>query len=182
MGSLARLAPEKGQDLLLRAFALAFPAGPERLRVLGGSWFGQRSFELYLHGLAAELGVADRVAYVGHRDDVAAELAHVDVVAVYPSTPEPFGQVVVDAMTAGRPVVAAAEGGPAETVTDGVDGLLVPPRDPQALAAALRRLRDDPTLVHALTAKGLATADRYTPSRLAEQLLDVYTGVLACRR
>jgi glycosyltransferase involved in cell wall biosynthesis len=182
VGSLARLAPEKGQDLLLHAFAQAFPDGPERLRVLGGSWFDEHAWELHLRDTAVELSVADRVDLVGHRDDVAAELAHVDVVAVCPTTPEPFGQVVVDAMTAGRPVVAAAEGGPAETVTDGIDGLLVPPRDPTALAAALRRLRDDPALAAGLVRGGAATAADYTPGRLADQLLDIYAGVLACRR
>lgn len=178
VGCLSRLSPWKGQDLLLRAFAQAFPTGPQRLRLVGGVWFGEHSWPGVLHGLADELGVADRVDVVGHRDDVAAELALVDVVVAYSALPEPFGQVVVDTMTAGRPVIVAGEGGPAETVTDGVDGLHVPPRDPHFLSEALRRLHDDPALRARLTAGGSRTAGRYRPHALATELLAVYREVL----
>jgi glycosyltransferase involved in cell wall biosynthesis len=175
---LSRLAPHKGQDLVVRAFARAFLDGEARLRVLGAAWFGEDDWASQLRGLATRLGVADRVDLVGHRDDVAAELAEVDVVVAYARVAEPFGQVVVDAMTAGRAVVAAAEGGPADTVTDGVDGLLVAPRDPVALAAALRRLHDDAELRGRLADGGVRTARRYRPERLAGELLAVYREVV----
>jgi glycosyltransferase involved in cell wall biosynthesis len=182
VATLSRLAPWKGHDLVLRAFAQAFPDGPQRLRVLGAAWFGEQDVAGQLRSLAVELGVADRLDLVGHRDDVAAELATVDAVVAYTRSPEPFGQVVVDAMTAGRPVIAAAEGGPAATVTDGVDGLLVPPRDPAALSVALRRLHDDDDLARRLAAGGRRTAERYAPERLAQALVAVHREVLACRR
>ncbi|HWH28216.1 MAG TPA: glycosyltransferase family 4 protein [Mycobacteriales bacterium] len=174
---LSRLSPWKGQDLAVRAFAEAFPAGTARLRLLGDAWFGEDAWREEVVALAASLGVHDRVDLVGHRDDVAEQLADVDVVVACSTVPEPFGQVVVDAMTAGRAVVAAAEGGPAETVTDGVDGLLVPPRDAQALAAALRRLHDDPALRSRLAEQGRASAAGYRPEALAAALLDVYRAV-----
>jgi glycosyltransferase involved in cell wall biosynthesis len=131
---------------------------------------------------ARQLGVLSRVDLPGHRDDVAGELAGIDVVVAYSRSPEPFGQVVVDAMTAGRPVVAAAEGGPAETVRDGVDGLLVAPRDPVALAAPLRRLHDDPALAARLADAGRVTAQRYRPDRIGGELVQVYREALTCYR
>jgi glycosyltransferase involved in cell wall biosynthesis len=179
VGCLSRLAPWKGHGLVLRAFAQAFPTGPQRLRILGAGWFGEQDVAEQLRRDAAELGVEDRVDLVGHRHDVAAELAGIDVVVAYSRTAEPFGQVVVDALTAGRPVVAAAEGGPAETLRHDVDGLLVPPRDPAALAGALRRLHDEPELRGRLAREGRATAQRYTPDRLGEALAGVYHEVLA---
>jgi glycosyltransferase involved in cell wall biosynthesis len=180
VGCLSRLDPWKGHDLVLEAFALAFPAGRQRLRLLGAAWFDGDDVADRLGRTARRLGVGHRVDLRGHRDDVAAELAEIDVVVAYSRSPEPFGQVVVDAMTAGRPVVAAAEGGPAETVTDGVDGLLVTPREPAALAAALRRLHDDPALAARLAAAGRVTAQRYTAERLGGELATVYREVLAC--
>lgn len=178
---LSRLDPWKGQDLVLQAFATAFPAGPQRLRLLGGSWFTGEDFAARLRTAAERLGMEDRLDLPGHCDDVAAELAEVDVVVAYSRSPEPFGQVVVDAMTAGRPVVVAAEGGPAESVRDGVDGLLVPPREPDALAAALRRLHDDAQLCTRLAGAGRRTAQAYEPARLGGRLAQLYREVLACR-
>ena len=182
VATLSRLAPWKGQDLVLPAFAQAFPDGPQRLRVLGAAWFGEDDVAGRLRELADALGVGDRVDLVGHRDDVAAELATVDVVVSYPSSPEPFGQVVVEGLTAGRPVVAAAEGGPAATLTDEVDGLLLPPRDPAALATALRRLHDDPALGARLVGAGARTAERFSPDRLAGDLVALYRKALPCPR
>lgn len=92
--------------------------------------------------LAEALGVGDRVTLVGavERTDVPALLRSVDVVACCPWY-EPFGLVALEAMACGRPVVATAVGGLAETVVDGVTGRLVPPRDPRAIAGALGSLR-----------------------------------------
>lgn len=178
---LSRLDPWKGQELVVQAFAQAFPDGPQRLRLLGGTWFGGEGFASRLRADAERLGVLARLDLPGHRDDVAAELAEVDVVVAYSRSPEPFGQVVVDALTAGRPVVVAAEGGPAEIVRDGVDGLLVAPRDPAALATALRRLHDDPGLRLRLADAGRLAAQAYEPALIGGRLVELYREVLACR-
>ena len=141
--------------------------------------FGEEAYEQRLRELAGELGIAEQVEFRGFREDVGAELAAMDVAVHCSVVPEPFGQVVVQAMAAGRPVVAAAEGGPAEIVTDGVDGLLVPPREPALLAAVLRRLAEDPGLRERLGVAGRATALRHTPDRAADALVGVYRQVLA---
>lgn len=149
VGTIGRLTPWKGQDDFLRAAALIAPAHADaRFLIVGGcisSPAERATDEVYrerlLH-LAAELGLADKVRFTGHRDDVAAAMNALDVF-VLPSHDEPFGIVLIEAMAAARPIVATAAGGVPEIVRDGQEALLVPPRDPEAMAAAIRRLLAD---------------------------------------
>jgi glycosyltransferase involved in cell wall biosynthesis len=138
---VARLVPEKGVDILLQAVAALEQAGragdhlpPARLVIAGDGPDGPA-----LQDLALQLGLGERVLFLGHRTDVPALLDLADVVAI-PSRAEGLSLFLLEALGAGRPVVAARAGGLAELVADGEDGLLVPPEDPLALAAALRRL------------------------------------------
>lgn len=180
VGMVGRLAPWKGQHVFLEAFAKLAAANPGvRARLVGSAMFGDdRGYEQQLHEQAERLEIAERVDLAGFSDDVRAEVEQFTV-AVHASTlPEPFGQVVVEAMAAGVPVVAAAAGGPAEVVTDGVDGLLVPPGDPDALAAAIGRLLEDPDLRESLAGAGVRTAQRFRPERIAAEVEAVYRSVL----
>jgi 2-polyprenyl-3-methyl-5-hydroxy-6-metoxy-1,4-benzoquinol methylase len=86
--------------------------------------------------------------------------------------------VVLEGMAAGLPVVAANAGGPSELITDGVDGVLVAPGDPQALASTLRRLHDDQALRERLGAAARVRASEFTPQRAALQLVENYRSVL----
>ena len=149
--ALGRLHRNKGFDVLLRALPLLPGAylslageGPERAA---------------LEALARGLGVADRVALLGWREDTGALLAGCDVF-VCPSRHEPLGNVVLEAWSAARPVVAAAAQGPREVVRDGETGLLVPPEAPEALAAAVAALVADPPRRAALAAAGRAEFER----------------------
>ncbi len=87
-------------------------------------------------------GLANRAHFLGFRDDVPALMKGVDIVAHTSIAPEPFGRVVVEGMLAGKPVIAARDGGVTEIIDDGRDGLLVPSGDANALAAAIRQLAD----------------------------------------
>jgi glycosyltransferase involved in cell wall biosynthesis len=91
--------------------------------------------------------------------------------------PEPFGQVVVEAMAAGRPVIATAAGGPLEVIRDGYDGLLVPPGDVSAMARAMRRLADDELLRRRLAEHGRVRVGDFAPERLGPQVERVYRRV-----
>ena len=144
VGMVCRPSPWKGQDVFLRAFAQAFSGGEERARVVGAAMFGEDGYAASLAALARELGVDGRVDLRGFQPDVPAELAEMDVLVHASVIPEPFGQVVVEGMAAGLPVVAAYAGGPAEVVEQGRTGFLSPPGDVGALAEQLRELRDDP--------------------------------------
>lgn len=178
IGMPGRLAPWKGQTIFLEAFARAFRGEPVRARVIGAAMFGEEAYAAGLHRQAEELGIAAQVEFRGFREDIWSELAELDILVHCSLTPEPFGQVVLEGMAAGLPVVAANAGGPAELITDTLDGLLTTPGDAGELAIALRRLVDDPALRAHLAAGGRVTSLQFTPARTAQQLLKVYEGVL----
>lgn len=139
-GFLGRLQVEdKGLDLLLLALARLGAASAIRLEIAGGP---REKIEI-LEARAAELGLSNRVQFLGEVADAAAVLARWDLL-VLPSRREGFGLVLVEAMAAGRPVVASRAGGIPEVVEDGVTGLLVPTEDVPALAAALDSLAARP--------------------------------------
>lgn len=179
VGMVGRLAPWKGQDLFLRAFASAFPEGDVRARIVGSAMFGEDDWAPSLENLAASLGISERVDMVGFVDDMDAEYGRIDVLVHASTIPEPFGQVVVEGMAAGVPVVAADAGGPAEVVTDEVDGLLYRMGDAAALAERLVRLAGDRGLRARLAEGGRRRSADFSPERVAEQVMGVYRKVLA---
>ncbi|HEX6782276.1 MAG TPA: glycosyltransferase [Solirubrobacterales bacterium] len=169
----ARLDAQKGHDALLEAAAevpdalfLIAGEGPERQR---------------LEGRAAELGVAERVRFLGRREDVPQLLAACDVFAL-PSLYEGSSLAVLEAMAAGIPVVSSAIGGTEELIEDGRSGLLVPPGDALALAAALRRLLGDPRLREELATRARERVDAgLRREQNAERVEGVYRELLAKR-
>lgn len=180
VGLVGRLTPWKGQDLFLRAFARAFGDAPGvRARIVGSAMFGEEEYAASLPVLVAELGLSDRVDLVGFVEDVPGVLVGLDVLAHTSVIPEPFGQVVVEGMAAGLPVVASGEGGPAEVITDGVDGLLFTPRDEVSLAAALARAVGDVGLRARLGAAARERSLDFAPGPLGEDLARVYRSVVA---
>lgn len=137
-----RITPWKGQHIFLHALAKL----PQvRGLIVGEALFTgkDRSYGQELRELASQLGIADRVHFRGFCPDILPLLLSVDIVAHCSTAPEPFGRVIVEAMLAGRPVVATRAGGALEIVTDNRTGLLVEPGDPQALALAIQRLLED---------------------------------------
>ena len=161
------LEARKGHAVLLAAAAALAPAAPRLRYVFCGEG---RQAEALARAAAALDGA---VEMVGFRRDVAACLAAADVVAL-PSLQEGLGVAALEAMAAGRPVVASRVGGLAEAVVHEETGLLVPPGDPTALATALARLARDPGLRARLGAAGRERVlGRYTAARMAE-------GTLAC--
>jgi glycosyltransferase involved in cell wall biosynthesis len=174
VGEIARLCDVKGQRELIAALAEL----PEARLVLVGRDLEQGgAYAERLERQAEELGVRDRVVFAGYRDDPHAVLRQLDVVAL-PSWTEGLPLVVLEALAHGRPVVATPVGGTPELVTDGVTGLLVPPRDPHALAAALRRLLDDPELARRLGEAGRErVAQDFSASKMGQRVLEIYEEV-----
>lgn len=174
IGVVGRLSEWKGQHVFLRAFAQAFPDGEEEAWIIGSAMFGEDDYEGNLRSQAVALGISQRVRWRGFQADIPAELAQIDVLVHCSVTPEPFGQVVVEGMAAGLPVVAAAAGGPTEIITDGQDGLLTAPGDSDDLADALRRLAKDEALRRRLGAAGQESSRRFSPEAARQRLLAVY--------
>jgi glycosyltransferase involved in cell wall biosynthesis len=151
--ALGRLHRNKGFDVLLRALALLPGTGAHL------SLAGEGPERGALEALARELGVAERVSFLSWREDTGALLAACDLF-VCPSRHEPLGNVVLEAWSAARPVVAAAAQGPRELVRNGETGLLVPTEAPEPLAAALAALLSDAPRRAALAAAGRAEFER----------------------
>ena len=182
IGVVGRLSPWKGQHVFLAALAEAFGEPPVRARLIGSAMFGEQAYEVALQAQIQQLGLQERVELRGFREDIWAELAELDLAVHCSTLPEPFGQVVLEAMAAGVPIIASAEGGPAEIIRHGVDGWLVPPRDPAALAAAMLHLAGDRDLRARLVAEGRRTAAAYTAERTSAGILRVYRLMLGQRR
>lgn len=178
VGMLARIDPWKGQDLLVDAFAAAFPKGDETLELAGGAPFGHDDHVHALRERARRLGVADRVVLPGHVTEVDALLQTWDVGVQASVRPEPMGQNVLQYLAAGLPTVVADEGGPTEWVVDGENGLRFAARDASALAAALRALADDPALRTRLSAAAVATPGLLTDDEVVAAHADFYRRVV----
>lgn len=162
VGNVARLAPQKDHRTLVEAAALV----PEADFVIVGG--GELREEL------ERLTAGTNVRLTGPRQDIPDVLASFDVFA-FPSLFEGLCLAVIEAQAAGVPVVAAGVGGIRETVVDGETGLRVPPRDPRALATAIRRLLEHPAEAARIAAEAKARAfDRYSEQRMVAETLAVY--------
>lgn len=167
----ARLDAQKGLEILLRAAT----ALPEAVFAIAGDGPLGPSLER----LAEELGVADRVRFLGFRRDVPQLMAAADVFAL-PSLFEGSPLAVLEAMAAGRAVVSSAIGGTNEVVVDEESGLLVPPGDAEALAAALRRLLGDRPLRESLAENARSRVEeRFTPAAMVHRVEQIYEQLLA---
>ncbi|WP_308209938.1 glycosyltransferase [Actinomadura madurae] len=178
---LSRLVERKGVDTAIRALAHLPDAV---LTIAGGPPHGElnRDPEVRrLRKVARNAGVSSRVEFLGRlgRDAVPPLLRSASLVVTLPWY-EPFGMVPLEAMACGVPVVASAVGGHLDTVADGVTGALVPPRDPEGAAAAIRALLDDPA---ARAAMGFASAgrarERYSWARVAAGTAEAYQRAAA---
>ena len=180
IGIVGRLQPWKGQKVFLHAAAIVARERPDvRFAVVGGALLGwEGSYPDDLRNLALTLGIADKVHFAGHQDDVIPWFDALDIV-VHASFGEPFGLVLVEAMTLGKPLVAAADGGPLEIVEDGVSGLLVPPGDHERLAESLLRLLREPSLARALSVQARARAEEFSEERMAEDFAELVRDILS---
>jgi glycosyltransferase involved in cell wall biosynthesis len=180
IGTVCRLIePDKGITVLLQGMAqLAGPPAPLSCQLL---IVGEGPARRQLHDLGERLGILSRVVFTGMRRDIADLLPLLDVF-VMPSLSEGFGIAIVEAMAAGRPVVASAVGGIPEIVQHEETGLLVPPGDPVALAAALRDLVTRPDRARALGACGQQRArERFSIELAVKRHEDLYEELMAKR-
>jgi glycosyltransferase involved in cell wall biosynthesis len=175
---IARLDPRKGHAETLAAFERIAASHPSA-RLL---FVGSGSIRAELEQRAHSLDCAERIIFAGFRRDVGEILAASDIFA-HPSFAEPMGLAVLEATAAGLPVVAFADGGTPEAITDQENGLLAPPGDVGALTAALERLLADPAYARQLGAAGRARALReFRPEVASAQYFDVLKRVAAADR
>jgi glycosyltransferase involved in cell wall biosynthesis len=178
VGMVGRIAPWKGQHVFLAAFAEAFPDGGAEAVIVGSALFGEEAYGEQLGRLVQDLGIARRVRFSGFSDDVWEELSLLDVLVHASTVPEPFGQVVLEGMAAGLPVVAARAGGPSELITDGIDGLLFTPGQSDELATTLRVLAEAPLRRQELGQNARQRAASMSVEASAAAVLELYGRVL----
>jgi len=196
VGIVGRISPTKGQrEFLLAAATLAEGRPDVRFAVIGGALFGEDEYAAELRELARSVGLADRIEFTGWVADAAEHLRGLSLVVHSSPVPEPFGQVVVEAMAAGIPVIATAAGG----VPDILDplgsrdrvvgwrststGVLVAPGDPAALAAAMAAvLAGEVDRAGMAEAAFVDAANRFTIERTADEVVRVWGRQLSPSR
>lgn len=178
IGMVGRLSQWKGQHVFIEAFSKAFPDGGATGVIVGSAMFGEGAYEEELKQQIVDLGLQERVTLAGFTTDVAGYLNQFDILVHASVIPEPFGQVVAEGMAAGLPVIASDAGGPSEVIESGVTGILLPPGDVDALAAAMVELGNSRQKRLALGAAARIKSAEFRPARIAEQVMAIY-GVLA---
>lgn len=176
IGMVARLAPWKGQALLMEAFATLAESYPTvRLRLVGGARFGDTNFEQSLVDMADRLKIRHRVDFVGevHPSRIASEIDAMDICVQCSTEPEPLGQNVLQYLARGRVVVASGEGGPLDWIEHGENGLLFRPRESASLAEELSTLMDSLTLRERLSQGAVRTSSSINDEASTRKMLDV---------
>lgn len=177
---VGRINALKRQEDAVKALAILKSGGLDARLTLVGRSYGSR--DEYLKGLAQQLGVSEAVRIIGYVDDPRSlyEESHVSINC---SEAEPLGRTILEGMAFGCTTVAANGGGPTEVITDGVDGLLFKPTDPEDLARCLRSVLEDASISGALA---LAARDRvlpfFTRSRYVEDMLQVFEEAMRSGR
>ncbi len=171
---VGRAEERKGLPVLLAAFEALVEHVPTRLTVVGADPEEVRRF-------VADPELAERIDVLGKVSHgvLWRSLAEADVLCAPSLSGESFGMVLIEAMAAGTPVVASGIAGYSDVVSNGVDGVLVPPADPQGLAEELQALWHEPERRHAMGAAGRESAQRYAWPRVAAEVTEVYERAIS---
>ncbi len=177
VGTAAVFRPQKALEVMLEAFALVAADHPDARFVMAGDGEheGQRG---ELEELAGRLGIAESTHFIGMREDVETVIEGLDITAMssdYEGTP----LFAVECMAAGKPLVATRVGGLPDLVEDGVSGLLVPPRDPAALAAGISSLLADDALRRRIGEGARERSGQFTMAHIGDRFMALYERLLA---
>ncbi len=184
IGVVGQVMPLKGHGEFVEGAGRLAPILPDVHFLVVGAPPPGVEHEIFLRDLRARVFESDwssRFHFIGFRDDIPIVLKAVDILAV-PSWEDAFGRVAAEGMASGCAVVASAVGGLAEQISDGVNGILVPPKDVNALAAALRALAVDATLRSRLADAGIRSSKRFAISSHVNQMEALYNSVLSSSR
>lgn len=184
VGLVGRISPWKGQHIFLKAISLIRSKFPQaRFQIIGAALFSESDYEKQMRGLAVSLQVEDIVDFMGFRSDVPELVDQMDVLVHASTIGEPFGQVVLEGMAAGKPVVATRGGGVPEFVEHGLTGLLVPMGDAEAMALAISRLLESPQLRKEIgTRARQQVINGFTIHHTAGNVQKVYQDLILSRR
>jgi glycosyltransferase involved in cell wall biosynthesis len=179
VGLVGRISPWKGQDIFIQAAALVNRRFPQaRFFVVGAALFDEDQYDQKVRQLPGQLGIEDKVAFTGFRNDIKHAIAGLDLLVHASTKGEPFGQVIIEGMAAGKPVVATNGGGVPEIVEDGQTGILVPMGNVEAMAEAICQILADPARAKAMGTRGRQrVVDRFTLEQTARRVEAVYAEI-----
>ena len=174
VGMVANMRHVKGRDIFIRMAAILAASHPNVVFELAGD--GE---DASLNRMINEFGIQSRVKLIGRVIDIPLFLSSLDV-AVLTSRSEGLSNAILEHMAAGRPIVATAVGGNVELIKDRINGILVPPEDPKAVANAVGRLLDNPELAGQLGASAKHQVEqKYSLSAMVKRYEDFYLRLLA---
>ena len=180
IGIVGRISPWKGQHIFLEAAKTVQQQFPEaRFQIIGSAMFGEEEYEQKLHAQALKLDLGEQLEWLGFRGDVPQLIDELTILVHASTMGEPFGQVVIEGMVAGKPVIATRGGGVPEIVRDGVSGVLVPMNDAPALSHAMLELLRNPARMESLSSAGYERVrDHFRIQQTAEKVETVYDLML----
>lgn len=177
VGIVGRLQRWKGMHVLIEALPQVLEHHPETLcLIVGGKHEHEPEYELELRSAIAQRRLEKNVRMVGHQTNIPMWMQAMDVV-VHASDHEPFGIVVVEAMALGKPVIASSSGGPAEIIQDGLNGVLVPFGDSNALGTALVKCLEDQSFSEQISRNAEERANDFTLPKYVASVLNTITSV-----
>lgn len=181
VGLIGRVSPWKGQDVFIRAAAAICEEFPQvRFQIIGAPLFSESVYESELKQLTRALQLDQRMEFTGFVHDVQSALERLQIVVHASTVGEPFGQVVIEAMAAGKPVIATNGGGIPEIVVDQVTGLLIEMNNTRALADAMAVLLRDPAKAQAMGAQGRKRVQElFTIERTTKGVEQVYRDLMS---
>lgn len=151
VGHFSRFSPWKGQHILIEA--LKHCSENVIALLVGDALFGEQDYAQQLHQQVKDLGLEERVKFLGFRSDVPQLMAACDVVTHTSTAPEPCSRVLIETMLCGRPLVATLDGGTVELVENGETGWLIPPGEPLKLASTINELQNQPEYISKIAAQ-----------------------------
>lgn len=171
VGMVARLQRWKGVHIFVQAASQVARMYPDvHFVVVGGEHFSERDYPALLKDQSIQAGIADKLHLVGHQSNVHAWVQSFDVLVHASVGTEPFGMVIIEGMALGKAVIATKAGGPLEIISDGENGLLVPPNDPAHLSSAINQLLQDNKYVNKLSHAARDRASEFGTERLANEV------------
>jgi glycosyltransferase involved in cell wall biosynthesis len=167
VGIVARLQRWKGVHIFLEAASFIAKEHPDvHFVIVGGSHFSETDYQDELEKQAAKAGITHQVHFAGYQANTASWMQAFDIL-VHASYGEPFGMVIIEGMASGKPVIATKKDGPLEIITDGENGLLIPPGDAISLALTIQRLIRDTDYCNKLSRAAMERAKMFSTKRMA---------------
>lgn len=180
VGIIGRITPLKGHDYFLRAMAKVIRQVPSlKIWIIGDAPEDKQDYKQEITTLVRRLVLSNYVEFLGNRSDIPDLLSRMHCLALSTVTEEAFGRVILEAQAAGVPVVATRVGGVVDIIDEEKTGLLVTPRDPEEMAAAIIRIFKDKALASSLSEAGRKKVERqFTLEEMGEKTLKVYQELL----